>query len=172
MNIGENIRKIRKNKKLTLKELGLKVELSEQAVGQYERGDRTPSIEILNRIAIALDISINDLLYPTNEEKLAKVNEFQSIMKNCFGEKEGIDVFQNKYIEVLKILSNEIKTSYLKNYLNNYLNHFSDSIIYTESEFQYQNALIEENIKPIIERLAYCLEFEIYKLSLNPNSFK
>ena len=62
MNIGENIRYIRKKKKLTLKALGIKVGLSEQAIGQYERGDRKASIEVLDKIAAALDVSINDLL--------------------------------------------------------------------------------------------------------------
>ncbi|MDU1602808.1 MAG: helix-turn-helix domain-containing protein [Clostridium sp.] len=62
MKVGENIRKLRKNKKLTLKDLGLKVDLSEQAIGQYERGDRTPNLEILNKIAEALDVSIFEFL--------------------------------------------------------------------------------------------------------------
>lgn len=58
MNIGENIRKLRKEKKLTLKSLGVKVGLSEQAIGQYERGDRTPNIEILTAISKALDCDL------------------------------------------------------------------------------------------------------------------
>jgi len=62
LKVGENIRKLRKNKKLTLKDLGLKVDLSEQAIGQYERGDRTPNLEILNKIAEALDVSIFEFL--------------------------------------------------------------------------------------------------------------
>ena len=62
MKVGENIRKLRKNKKLTLKDLGLKVDLSEQAIGQYERGDRTPNLEILNKIAEALDVSSFEFL--------------------------------------------------------------------------------------------------------------
>lgn len=69
MNIGENIRSIRKRKKLTLKALGIKVGLSEQAIGQYERGDRNPSIEILNKIAVALGVPINDILGYKDLEK-------------------------------------------------------------------------------------------------------
>lgn len=62
MNIGENIRKLRKSHKLTLKELGLRVGLSEQAIGQYERGDRTPNIETLDKLAKALDVHLSNLL--------------------------------------------------------------------------------------------------------------
>ena len=57
LNVGENIRKIRKSQKLTLKELGKRINLSEQAIGQYERGNRRPSIETLIEIANALDVS-------------------------------------------------------------------------------------------------------------------
>lgn len=62
MNIGETIREIRKNKGLTMKELGNKVGLSEQGIGNYERGDRKPNIEILTKIAKALNVSVNDLI--------------------------------------------------------------------------------------------------------------
>ena len=62
MSIGENIKKYRKNNKLTLKQLGELVGLSEQAIGQYERGDRNPSLEILIKIAVALDVSVNELM--------------------------------------------------------------------------------------------------------------
>ena len=61
MSIGENIRRLRKQKKLTLKQLGNIVHLSKQAIGQYERGERTPNIKILQQIANALGVDINDL---------------------------------------------------------------------------------------------------------------
>ncbi|MFW2502386.1 helix-turn-helix domain-containing protein [Clostridium diolis] len=62
MNIGEKIRKLRKDNKLTLKELGTKINLSEQAIGQYERGDRSPSLDVLNKIANIFNISLSYLL--------------------------------------------------------------------------------------------------------------
>lgn len=84
MNIGENIRNIRKKKNLTLKDLGNIINLSEQAIGQYERGERQPNISILNKIAIALDVSIIDLIgdnlqieeqEPTSEYKTIYVDD-------------------------------------------------------------------------------------------------
>jgi transcriptional regulator with XRE-family HTH domain len=70
LNIGENIRNIRKNQKLTLKELGIKISLSEQAIGQYERGEREPNIETLNKIANALELSLSDLLQNTEPKQI------------------------------------------------------------------------------------------------------
>lgn len=48
--IGQRIKKERKEKGLTLKDLGQAVGLSEQAISQYERGVRLVSNEMLKRI--------------------------------------------------------------------------------------------------------------------------
>ncbi|UZP03353.1 helix-turn-helix transcriptional regulator [Clostridium botulinum] len=80
MNIGENIRIIRKERKLTLKDLGSKVGLSEQAIGQYERGDRSPNIEVINKIAIVLGVNTNELIYGKNSLSKVVFNECSYLM--------------------------------------------------------------------------------------------
>lgn len=62
MNIGEKIKKLRIEKKLKQSELAEKSGLSRVAIGNYERGDRAPNIEILNKIAVALGTSTAELL--------------------------------------------------------------------------------------------------------------
>ena len=62
MNIGENIRKLRKQNKLTSKQLGRMVRLSEQAICQYDRNERHPSITGLCNIANALNVSLDELV--------------------------------------------------------------------------------------------------------------
>lgn len=62
MAIGENIRKIRKEKKLTQKELGKLCGMSEAQIGQYENGLRNPKMETLKKIAKALKVSSFDLI--------------------------------------------------------------------------------------------------------------
>lgn len=62
MNIGQNIRNIRKDKKLTLKQIGIKLGMSEQAIGQYERGERQIAADMLPDVAAALGCTMNDLL--------------------------------------------------------------------------------------------------------------
>lgn len=64
MTIGQNIRLYRKKQKLTLRELG---ELSgfdnrgDVRIAQYESGSRIPGNDILERIAKALDVAVEDL---------------------------------------------------------------------------------------------------------------
>ncbi|MFR3728392.1 helix-turn-helix domain-containing protein [Lacrimispora sp.] len=59
--IGDNIRKFRKEKNLTQKQLGDLLDMSEVMIGQYERGDRNPKIDTLRRIAKALNVELYDL---------------------------------------------------------------------------------------------------------------
>lgn len=80
MNTGELIRKYRKEKKMTMKDLGEIVGVSEQAISQYERGLRKVSLEILIKISSALSVSVNDL-----SEKKSTFS--QEILKNEFIDK-------------------------------------------------------------------------------------
>ena len=58
MKTGELIRKYRKKKQLTMKQLGEKIDVSEQAISQYERGLRNVNLETLIKIAEALEIPL------------------------------------------------------------------------------------------------------------------
>lgn len=61
MEIGQSIQEARKKAKLTQKELAEKVGIATITVQQYERGDRTPKIETLQKIAQALNIDVGVL---------------------------------------------------------------------------------------------------------------
>lgn len=65
--IGDNIRKYRKKKNLTQKELGDIVEISNTYLSDMEIGRTNPSIKTLKRIAKGLEISYVDLLKDTEE---------------------------------------------------------------------------------------------------------
>lgn len=62
MEIGEKIKQIRKQRKLTQKQLGEISGTSEITIRQYETNRRAPRIEQLNKIATALNVDISDLL--------------------------------------------------------------------------------------------------------------
>ncbi|WKY46529.1 helix-turn-helix transcriptional regulator [Eubacteriaceae bacterium ES3] len=59
--IGENIKNFRKKKPLTQEELGDILSVSAAMVSQWERGERNPKGETLEKIAKALDVSVTDL---------------------------------------------------------------------------------------------------------------
>jgi transcriptional regulator with XRE-family HTH domain len=48
--IGENIKKLRENLKMSQQEFGLAIGSSQTAVSQYELGQKTPSLKVINKI--------------------------------------------------------------------------------------------------------------------------
>lgn len=62
ISLGENIKKSRKNKGLSQKQLAEILNLSEITIRRYEKCSNVPTIETLDKIAIALDVPLNELL--------------------------------------------------------------------------------------------------------------
>ena len=57
MTVGENIRRIRKERGLTIKQLGDMVGVSESYIRAYEYGRRNPKESSLKRLAEALNVN-------------------------------------------------------------------------------------------------------------------
>lgn len=68
MSIGENIKKYRKQNKLTQKELGKEIGKSPVTVRHYESGYIEPPTSVLREIAKALDVSFSDLINDSGSE--------------------------------------------------------------------------------------------------------
>lgn len=73
--VGIRIRLQRKIKGLTQEELGKKANLSTMSIRRYENGDRLVSEANLQQIALALDISVNELLGITTENVKQKMSK-------------------------------------------------------------------------------------------------
>ena len=67
MEPGKNIKTLRKQKKLTQKELAKRAGLAEITIRQYEAGRYVPKTENLFKIAAALEVPYSDLLYGREE---------------------------------------------------------------------------------------------------------
>lgn len=64
--IGKQVRSQRHSQGISLEELAFKAGLNAAHLGQIERGLRNPTIETLEKIAIALEVSFSSLI-PTEE---------------------------------------------------------------------------------------------------------
>lgn len=60
--IGEKIKKVRKENKFSQEELAEKAKIDPKSIIEIENGNRNPSIKTLNKIAVALKIQLKDLL--------------------------------------------------------------------------------------------------------------
>lgn len=61
LKIAKNISRIRKNQNLTQEVLAYEAGLNRAYIGYIERGERKPSVETLEKIAIALKINLYKL---------------------------------------------------------------------------------------------------------------
>jgi len=78
MDIGSRIKEIRKNKKITQLRLSELTGINRASITQYENGTYEPSIEKLELIANALNVTVQDLFDPSKKELIAK----EEITKN------------------------------------------------------------------------------------------
>ena len=62
MDFGDNMMLLRKKKKLSQAALGNLIGTSGDVVGRYERGDIKPSIDVVVKIADALEVSVDYLI--------------------------------------------------------------------------------------------------------------
>lgn len=59
-----NLKKLRTNKNLSIPELARKTKLSERYLRFIEAGDKTPSLQTAQKIALALDTTTDDIFCP------------------------------------------------------------------------------------------------------------
>jgi transcriptional regulator with XRE-family HTH domain len=59
--IGRNLRRIRKEKGMSIERLSLISAVNKNYISDLERGNRNPTIGVLDRLAFALKIDIKDL---------------------------------------------------------------------------------------------------------------
>lgn len=100
MSTAERIKHLRLSKNLKQSELAEKSGISRVAIGNYERGDRTPNIEILLKIAKALDVYVTDLL--ELNEALTNTSAIQRLLEKYNYKVHQFD--ENGY-EKIKILN-------------------------------------------------------------------
>lgn len=147
--IGENIRKIRKAKKMTMKELGEKIGVSEQAIGNYERGDREPTIDVLIKISDALEVSLFDILGDKIDKKQVALlvnylNKTNEEMRNTY--EKQIEI--NKKINSCYVKENKILKDY-KDTLENKMKWLIDEPIGIFQAIILYMGLINKNMNDI-----------------------
>lgn len=72
--VGKNIRKFRENKNMTQEDLADKLNVTRQAVSNWETDKTQPDIDTLHKIAQILDVSVEELIYGSKREVTTIVN--------------------------------------------------------------------------------------------------
>lgn len=83
MTLGQSITNLRKTKKLSQNELGKQAGTSGDLIGRYERDEVKPSIEVVVKIANALEVSLDYLVGSTDllldKGILKRIQEIQQL---------------------------------------------------------------------------------------------
>lgn len=86
-NFGKRIRQLREAKRLTQKELGIKADMEYQYLGAIERGEKNPSLDFIEKIAVGLELKPYQLfIYPTEQQEPERdliADELSNILKSC-----------------------------------------------------------------------------------------
>ncbi len=91
MTLGQQITALRKKKKLSQGELGRTVETSGDIIGRYERDEVKPSIEVVIRMADALEVSLDYQVGKTDLElDSSTLNRIQEVAKLPDQEKQQV----------------------------------------------------------------------------------
>jgi len=72
--IGDYIREFRKEKGWTQGELAQRSGMSKISIGNYERGDRCPTLDILQKIADALEVPVNSFVDGSEYRQLVRAD--------------------------------------------------------------------------------------------------
>lgn len=85
--VAENIKRIRKTKKLSMERLAEQSGVSRSMLGQIERGEANPSVAILGKLAAALKVPAEVLLENDDFETLLLARELDNKPKRMDGGK-------------------------------------------------------------------------------------
>lgn len=97
--IGDKIASIIKEHNLTQKEFAKKIDITESALTRYIKNERTPRIDVLNKISKEFNISLDDLM--RKETKKDDYFDLKALL--CRNAKNLSDA---EKIELINILSN------------------------------------------------------------------
>lgn len=102
---AENLKKIRAQKGVSQEELSKKIAIHPVQFSRYERAQSVPSIEIVQKIADALEVTIDELVYGDQNNKAEQnikdrelLNLFSKIQLLNDRQKETVKDFLSAYI--------------------------------------------------------------------------
>ena len=91
--VGQNIRALRKNKKLTLQDIGDYLGHRNTVIGAYERGERAINLEYIVKLCKFYEVTVNDILpledrAPVGEEITQEMKFLEALKSKHFTAEE------------------------------------------------------------------------------------
>lgn len=103
---SDRLTALMKSKELKQKEFAIKANITESAMSYYVKGVRTPSGEVLARIAKALDTTADYLLGNTDDAEIPEAQKELKYLQRNLGKLDEEQL--KKAQEMLKLMFNDI----------------------------------------------------------------
>ena len=100
---GNYICKLREEKHLTQAALANELDVSDKSISKWENGQAFPRIETLERLAVALDTTVEDIFSASKDgvKRICIVNDFYFVMQiDVDGQLHSIRADESKWIEI------------------------------------------------------------------------
>lgn len=158
MEIGQVIRKIRKNKNITQQQLADAINMTRPYIARIESGKNSISSDKLTEILDYCNVTYNEFFYMKNEYKIAsKMNEFNYVLKLYYANK----------IKEISIMKKGIKEKYESNG-DIFLRHLYILCHCIENGFEL-SSIKEEYINEISDYLLSIDDWSYYELVILNN---
>ena len=168
--IGDIIKLLRKEKGFTQKTFASEINIPRTTYANYEANKREPSIEMLKKIAKALEVPLDILIKMSqlnnNVDEIGKINnEMHETIKEFKAKVKSADFKKEYVMEILEdIMNDDIKfaTFIIKRFFSK-----RDSIQERNFYENYTNEMTLSESTNILNSIENTLEFEIYKIKHN-----
>lgn len=104
ISIGERLKELRKQKRLTLKQVGEHLQLTSAAISCYENGTRKPSHEVIQRLADLYETTADDIIGIQNDS-----SNMRTILNNNKLHWDGILLEEEELMIIKQILEMRAK---------------------------------------------------------------
>jgi transcriptional regulator with XRE-family HTH domain len=108
VDVGERLRAIRRLRRVTLKTVAHRAELSESFLSQVERGRANASVASLKRIAAALGVNVADLFEPNGRQARPRVLRRENRPALAFGTLGRKFMLTPRPLEHLQVIVGEL----------------------------------------------------------------
>ncbi len=109
---SKNLKYYRLRNHLSKKDLATKANLTPMAITNYEKGVRKPSMDVLNSLAVALNVSVPDFLAVRDENIVFEHAEFRKKMSLSNSQqeyiRESVEEYFNRFLSVVEILGGDV----------------------------------------------------------------
>lgn len=171
MSFGERLRQLREEKKLTLRELEKEIGITYSSLGKYERNEREPDLDTLEKIANYFGVRVDWLLGRTDIktfDEMVLLNDIMDIGEQLYEidpkiRSAIVDIIDRVYL-VIRRHFNDISPDYLEKLFELYqtIYYFEIGLIHDEKTYEKISTTGSISINPEHLDPAKLLKFTTY----------